>query len=218
LWTLVGEQTLAEIATDGTILRRIALNGMYVGLFGTGRELLFQRLDYNAPADTLLAGRPGDSVLRPWGGLITRVMPLARAIAASLNLVGCGASVTGELPCWFPDQAVVAVTDPAGLSRQLTLEGVSRVEPESLLGTTNPRRPIRDVFISADGDLWVLASGVRLPGDETKPGGRMLIRSSAGGRMLARSDLPEPARLVLFARVNLAVLLTWDGRVVEVRL
>jgi hypothetical protein len=151
----------------------------------------------------------------------TRALPLARAAVAALNLVACGPTVTGTVPCWFPDQAAVTLTEPSGASRELMLEGLPTVAPEVLLASDNPRRPIRDAFVSAAGDLWVLGSG-RPPGgnegDEARrPGGWLLARYSGDGRVVRRMQLREPARLLLGTREESCLMLSWDGRVVEVR-
>jgi hypothetical protein len=154
----------------------------------------------------------------------TRPLPLARAAVAALNLVACGPTVTGTVPCWFPDEAAVTLTEPSGASRELMLEGLPTVAPEVLLASENPRRPIRDAFVSAASDLWILGSG-RPPeserGEETgaaaRPGGWLLARYSGDGRLVRRMHLPEPVRLLLRPHEDSCLALAWDGRVVEVR-
>lgn len=218
MWTLMGRSVLARISGDGEVLERIELSAPHVGLYSAGHELLYQALNFQPPVDALMAGPPGDGMRRVWGRMRTRPLPLARAAVAALNLVGCGPTVTGTVPCWFPDQAAVSLTDPSGASRELMLEGLPTVAAEVLLASDNPRRPIRDAFVSSAGDLWVLGSGRAPDGDESKrPGGWLLARYSADGRLMRRMQLPEPARLLLGTREESCLVLSWDGRVVEVR-
>lgn len=218
MWTLLGRGTLARFAEDGTIQRRISLTEPHVGLFGSGRELLYQVMNFDPPAGALTTGPPGGARRRPWSAMRTRALPFARGAVAALNLVSCGATAGRSIPCWFPDQAAVTLADASGASREIPLEGLPVVAPEILLASDNPRRPVRDAFVSADGDLWVLGSG-EPPGTDVpaRPGGWLLARYDAGGRLFRRVQLPEPARLLLGVTGDRCLLLSWDGRVVEVR-
>jgi hypothetical protein len=218
MWTLLDRGTLARFAEDGTIHRRIALAEPHVGVFGSGRELLYQVMNFEPPADALTTGPPGGAERRPWSGMRTRALPLARAAVAALNLVSCGATAGRSIPCWFPSQAAVTLADASGASHEILLEGLPVVAPEILLASANPPRPVRDVFVSDREDLWVLGSG-EPPGTNvaTRPGGWMLARYDARGRLFRRVQLPEPARLLLGVTGDRCLLLSWEGRVVEVR-
>jgi hypothetical protein len=116
LWTLAGQRALGKIEADGRISERIQLLAPHVGLFSTGRELVYQELNFLPPADALAAGPPGERSRRRWSGLQTRKYPLARASVAALNLISCGASDSGEVPCWFPDEAAVTLVRQDGES------------------------------------------------------------------------------------------------------
>jgi hypothetical protein len=217
-WTLVGRAVLAQMSEDGRLQRRIELAAPHVGVFGAGRELLYQVMNFQPPADALAAGPPGEAPRRAWSRMRTRALPFARTAVAALNLVSCGATASGTIPCWFPDQAAVTVTDAPGHSREFQLEGLPTLPAEVLLASDNPRRPIRDAFVSADNHIWILGSGEPPPAEAApKPGAWVLARYDRDGRLLRRLQLREPARLLLNASDQRCVLLSWDGRVVEVR-
>jgi hypothetical protein len=219
LWTLIGRTTLAQIENDGGIVRRIALDEPHVGVFGGGKELVFQIMNLHPPAAALEAGPPGGATRHSWGGMRIRDLPFTRGAVAALNLVSCGATAGAVMPCWFPDQPSLTLTDRSGASRDLVLDGLPVVAPELLLASDNPRRPIRDVLVTAANAVWVLGSG-ESPASEAsaRPGGWLLARYDLDGRLFRRAQLPEPARLILSVRDDTCLLLAWDGRVVEVRL
>lgn len=218
MWALAGRGTLIRFTEDGTIQKRIALQEPHVGVFAAGRELLFQIMNFEPPVDALQAGFPGGARRRPWGGMRTRALPLGRGAVAALNLVSCGGTTGRWIPCWFPDQAAVTLAEESGLSREIPLEGLPVVAPEILLASDNPKRPVRDAFVSAGGDLWVLGSGDPPEAEmEERPGGWLLARYDDKGRLFRRLQLPQPARLVLGAAEDRCLVLSWDGRVVEVR-
>lgn len=218
MWTLLGRGALARFAEDGTIQRRISLTEPHVGLFGSGRDLVYQTMNFDPPADALTMGPPGGARRRPWSGMRTRALPLTRGAVAALNLVSCGASAGRTTPCWFPDQAAVTLADASGASRDMPLEGLPIVAPEVLLASDNPRRPVRDAFVSTTEDVWVISSGEPPEGGQAaRPGGWLLARYDAGGRLFRRVQLPEPARLILGVTGDRCLLLSWDGHVVEVR-
>jgi hypothetical protein len=217
LWTLIGRSTLARVDADGTVERRLKLEHPHVGVFSGGSELLYQVMNFQPPADALAAGPPGNDGRRSWGRMRTRAMPLARPAVAALNLVSCGATTNGTVPCWFPDQAAITLTDSMGESRQLALDGLPTVAPELLLASENPQRPIRDAFVSGTGEVWILGSGEPPSSDQpVRPGGWLLARYDPSGHLMGRMRLPEPARLLLNAWDQRCLLLAWDGRVVEV--
>ena len=219
MWTLIGRTTLAQVEDDGAIVRRIALDEAHVGLFASGKELVFQIMNLHPPAAALEAGPPGGATRHSWSGMRIRDLPFTRGAVAALNLVSCGATAGAVMPCWFPDQPSLTLTDRSGASRDLTLDGLPVVAPELLLASDNPRRPIRDVLVTAGNAVWVLGSGEPPGGDgSARPGGWLLARYDLDGRLFRRVQLPEPARLILGVRDDTCLLLAWDGRVVEVRL
>jgi hypothetical protein len=218
MWTLIGRTTLAQVTDDGEIVRRIALDEPHVGLFGGGKELLFQVMNLHPPVAALESGPPGGAARHAWGGLRTRDLPFTRGAVAALNLVSCGTTAGAVIPCWFPDQPALTLTDRSGASHVVPLDGLPVVAPEVLLASDNPRRPVRDALVTAGNALWVLGSGEPPDGDpSTKPGGWVLARYDLDGRVFRRVQLPEPARVLLGARDDTCFLLAWDGRVVEVR-
>jgi hypothetical protein len=201
-WTLIGRATLAQIGEGAEIVRRIGLAEPHVGLFGSGRDLVFQVMNLHPPGDALAAGPPGGATRHPWSNMRTRDLPFTRGAVAALNLVSCGSSA-----------------DRSGASREIPLDGLPIVAPELLLASDNPRRPVRDAFVTAGKMVWVLGSGEPPEGDtSTRPGGWLLAQYDLEGRLFRRVQLPEPARVLLGAVENTCLLLAWDGRVVEVRL
>lgn len=219
LWTLTGQRALGRIEPDGRISERLPLLAPHVGLFSTGRELVYQVLDFLPPADALSAGPPGEQGRRRWSALRTRSYAMARASVAALNLISCGATDTAEIPCWFADEAAVTLVNAGGQSRRLALPEFPVVPPQILLTSENPARPIRDVFVAASLDLWVLGSGTpRKTIDPVVSGGWLLARYDGNGRLRSRGDLPGGARLILHAAGERCLLLASDGRVMEVRL
>jgi hypothetical protein len=219
MWTLIGRETLAQLGEGAEIVRRIGLDVPHVGLFGGGRDLVFQIMDMHPPGDALAAGPPGGAARHRWSNMRTRDLPLTRGAVAALNLVSCGSSAGAVIPCWFPDAAALTLTDRSGASREIPLDGLPIVAPELLLASDNPRRPVRDAFVTAGNMVWVLGSGEAPEGDTSpRPGGWLLARYDLEGRLFRRVQLPEPARVLLGALENTCLLLAWDGRVIEVRL
>jgi hypothetical protein len=132
-------------------------------------------------------------------------------------MIACGTSLTKERPCWFPDEAALFLVDVDGHTRRLPLVGLHVVSPETLLTSENPARPVRDVYVSATGDLWVLSSGIAPAGQEDTPGGWVLARYGPQGEPRGQSRLAEPARLILRAGGEHMLLLLSSGQVGEVR-
>ena len=226
LWTIKGRRTLARLEPDGTIAQEVTLTETHFGLFAAGDRLLFQRADFTPPAPALLAGAPDNPSRVPWSAIATRTFPsLARASVAALNMVTCGPSLSAERACWFPDEAAVSLVKDDGATRRVTLEGLEAVAPEVLLTSDNPRRPVRDAYVDAAGELWVLSSGMPPQGGEETPGGWVLARyaldDTAGHegpslRSKGIARLSEAARLILRADSRVVVLLLSSGKVGEV--
>lgn len=217
-WTLIGRSTLAQVSGDGQVHQRIRLGEPHSGVYSGRGELLYQVMNLSPPAPALLAGPPGDAARRPWGAMTTRDLPLPRMQAAVANLVSCGPSATGTVPCWFPDRNVVTLTDPSGASTHIALDGVAAIDPQTLVTAARPRPPIRDAFVSPAGDLWVIVSGEPgAGGNDDRRGGWVLARYSLDGRVVQRAQLPEPARMVLGVTSESAIVLAWNGMIVEVR-
>lgn len=217
LWTLKGRRAVIRIAPDGEVIRDEPLPEPHLGLFGAQDRLVYQAANLTPPGPALRAGRPGGSTTEPWSELTTRSFErMARASAAALNMVGCGASARKERPCWFPDEAAVSIIDAAGTTRRVELPGLEAVAPEILLTAENPARPVRDAYLDRDGGLWVLSSGTAPPGRADRPGGWILARYGPGGKPLGLHRLAESARLILRAEPGRALLLTGAGMVAEV--
>ena len=218
LWTIRDWNTLREISAGGDTVREFRLDGAHAALFSAGDRLVFQRAEFTAPDQALLAGKPGDSHREAWSTLQTRPYKLARTSVAALNLVSCGPTRAEERACWFPDDPAVALIDSAGRTRRLELPGIPRVAPEVLLTSDNPARPVRDAFVDRSGGLWIISAGMPIQGMPQPPGGWLLAHFTPAGAPLERLELAEPARLILQADTNRVVLLLGSGYVAEVRL
>lgn len=218
LWTLIGWNTAAQVSAAGAIERTIDLPVAHLGLFGVGDRLIFQQASLPAGTPALFAARPGEPFRIPWSDLTTRAFDaLAAGAAAALNLVACGVSVTDEVPCWFPDEPVVALIARDGATRRIELEGLARVAPEALINAKFPPRPIRDIYVERGGSMWVLSSGEAPKGNKSARGGWILARYGPRGEPIDRRRLPEPARLILRAERGRALVLTGAGMVAEVQ-
>lgn len=217
LWTLRGRRSVIRVEADGRIGRDIPLDAAHFGLFGSEDRLVYQRAEFTPPAPALQSGVPGDPAPGSWSGLTTRAFAgLERGSAAALNMVSCGSSRGAERACWFPDEAAVALIDPAGRTRRVELSGLQVVPPAVLLTAENPPRPVRDAYVDEAGGLWVLSTGTPPAGLPDQPGGWLLARYGPGGVPIGVSRLAEPARLILRVSAGRATILTVAGMVVEV--
>lgn len=217
LWTLKGRRTLARIARDGAIVQETPLAEPHFGLFAVADRLLFQRADFAPPVPALLAGVPGDASRSPWSTIVTRTFPsLARASVAALNMITCGPTEATERACWFPDEPVVSFVKEDGTTRRVVLAGLETVPPETLLTADNPRRPVRDAYVDAAGELWVLSTGEPPPGSADVPGGWMLGRYAADGTPKGLARLSNAARLILRVDARNVLVLMSTGMVGQV--
>jgi hypothetical protein len=218
LWTLKGRHTLARIGAEGSFAEEVPLAAAHFGVFAAGDRLVYQEAAFTAPAPAFHMVSSDGRTRVPWSAITTRTFGrLARASVAALNMISCGTSLTRERPCWFPDEAVVFLVDADGRTRRLPLAGLHIVSPETLLTSENPPRPVRDGYVSATGDLWVLSSGLAPPGQENTPGGWVLARYGPQGEPRGQSRLAEAARVILRADGERVLLLLSSGQVGEVR-
>lgn len=218
VWTLRGRSVLAQIAPDGRVAREVTLPEAHFGLYAQGDRLVYQPARFVQSGGLLFAGAPGDLHPTPWSAMEPRSFPaLARASAAALNLVACGATRSPEQPCWFPDDTSVALVGPAGQTRRLALDGLRKVAPEVLLASERPARPLRDVFVDPSGSIWVLSSGTPEPGAADAPGGWLLGEYTSTGRLVRMRRLSEAVRLILDGDAAHVVVLTGTGMIAEVR-
>lgn len=217
LWTLKGRRTLARIGGDSRIAEEVTLPAPHFGVFAADDRLIFQEAVFTAPGPALLAGSPGGGTRVPWSGIVTRRFDrLARASAAVLNMVSCGASATRERPCWFPDEAAVFLVTSEGVTRRVMLRGLEVPAPETLLTTDNPPRPVRDAVVDAHGGLWILSSGSTPAAAVEAPGGWLLAHYDKEGDPKGTLRLEEAARQILQVDDRRLVLLLSSGYVGEV--
>jgi hypothetical protein len=219
LWTLLGRTTLARVGqNNGRVERRVRLHEPHLGVFGAGRELVFQVMNLHPPVRPLEAGATGGEMRHVWSEMRTRSLPFAPGAVAALNLVSCGTTSGSAVPCWFPDRPALTLTDRTGASREIALEGLPLVPPGKLLVSENPQGAVRDAVVTQGNEVWVLGSGE--PSEKrspARPGGWVLARYDFDGRLFRRVHLPQPGRVILGASADACLLLAWDGTVVEVR-
>jgi hypothetical protein len=218
LWTLMARSSLAQVAPEGGIAREMVLPEPHFGLYARGQRLIYQPARFVQTGGLLFAGAPGDPHPKPWSAIEPRSFPgLARAAAAALNMVACGATRTGEQPCWFPDDTTVALIGRDGQTRRVALSGLTRVAPEVLLASDNPARPLRDVFVEETGAIWVLSSGTPPPGSGDVPGGWLLAEYTGAGSLVRLRGLSEAVRMILKVDRTRVVVLSGAGMVAEVQ-
>ncbi len=218
LWTLMGMNAVIQIGPGAAVAREVSLPVAHLGVFGARDRLILQRGSLPAGEPVLYSGTPGAAIQLPWSEMTARPFEtLAMGAAAALNLVSCGTTRSGEIPCWFPDEPAVFLITGDGRTRRLTLDGLPHAAPEVLINARTPQRPVRDVFVEKDGTMWVLSTGTRLPEGKDLPGGWLLARYGRRGESIDRRLLPEPARLILRAAGGRALVLTGSGMVAEVQ-
>jgi hypothetical protein len=206
LWTLVNPTTLARVTTDGDLVERFPIRRPRIALFGAGQKVVYQELPTIIAAPVLVASPPRDSLdIRPWPGFLGRAGK-SRDDQLTRNLVNCGLSHNGWLPCWFANQAEVTISD-----------GVSSVIKPSqpLVGKdADPSLPLWDVALADEERVWVLATTTASAG-ERRLGGRLIVATRTGGE-LGHVLLKPAARLILSATATRCLLLTAGGELTEV--
>ncbi len=214
MFTLLGAEALGELDLTGRLVRRLSLSAKYVGLFGVGSELLVQ------PAST----RPGDQILRRLDtsdsttsrvGALRAVQFDTRAEHLTLNLVNCGSTQGGELPCWLNQDVRVDRTRLDGGSRLVDLVGAGlRPRPTRSLERMKTPGPVLDAHIDASGRLWVL---IHRP-DTGNQWPFVLARYLEDARLDAIRVIQGRPRLILDVASDECILLTGAGSLRSVRL
>jgi hypothetical protein len=206
LWTLANPRTLARVTRDGDIAERLDLRLPRIAVFAAGQKLVYQQLPTVIAESVLAAGPPRDLLdIRPWPGLLGRAGE-SRDDQLTRNLVNCGLSHKGWLPCWFADRAEITISD-----------GVSSVTTSSqpLLGKDgDPSLPLWDVALAEGSRLWMLATTTASAGDR-RIGGQLIAATQTGGK-LGQVLLRPAARLILSATATRCLLLTAQGELMEV--
>ena len=208
LWTLIGTNRLAEIRDDGRIAERVSTKAHYIGLFSVANTVLVQ-------SATPAAGRPALQSLdlktmltRPAGSLRS-VQFATRLDTLAQNLVSCGSTRGGELPCWFAQGLNVDRVSTKGDGRQHRLRGVGVRPPDpNAVRLEEMSGPIIDAHIDALGRLWVL---VRRSNDQHQPE-HVVVRYSALDELQHVLAAPVTSRLILTARGSDCLLLTGNGQ------
>lgn len=217
VWTLKGRHAVVRLDDAGRIVEEVALSAPHFGLFAAGDRLVYQEAVFTPPGPALVIDSTGGQRRPPWSGITTRTFErLARASVAALNMVSCGTTRTNQRACWFPDEAAVFLVDSEGGTKRVDLAGLDVVPPETLLTSDNPARPVRDAYVDAVGDIWVLSTGTTPAGANDTPGGWILARYGADGAAKGQSRLAEAARVILRVDAGRITLLLSSGYVGEV--
>lgn len=218
LWTLKGMHAVMQVSHDGAVLREVSLDTAQLGVHGAGSRLVLQPGMLPAGQPVLFAGTVPSLSQDPWSTMRARPFEaLATGAAAALNLVSCGVSLTGETPCWFPDEPSLFLITESGATRVVALQGLPRAAPELLINARVPQRPVRDVFVESDGTIWVISTGTPTNAAPDLPGGWLIARYGTHGEPIDRRTLPEAVRIILRAAHGRALVLTGAGTVSEVQ-
>lgn len=205
LWTLVTPGTLGRIAYDGLVAERVSLQVPSIALFGAGTRLLLETLPLAAASavfTTRSPHRPSEG--RPWPGLMVRSGPQP-ANVLKRNIVNCGLAEGSAIPCWFPGEARVSVSDGTHADERLL---------SWLRGTTiDSSAPLRDVAVF--GDRWWLLTGSPQLVVSRRVGGPLVL-ATARGSELGRIEVSPPPRIILGATDSICLLLNTQGEVWEV--
>ncbi|MBI3493710.1 MAG: hypothetical protein HY047_18330 [Acidobacteria bacterium] len=205
LWTLASPRTVARLEPTGQIVERIEIHLPRIALFAAGDRLLFEQLPMAPGAASLATSPPRQpQSVHAWPGLVGR-SARSREEQLTRNLVNCGISFSGSVPCWFADERQFVVSDGSAIRRiDFAPLGSANVDPVA---------PIWDVAMVDADRFWLLASAPR--GLPTRSGGRLYW--SPGRARYTMIDLAPLARLVITATASQCVLLTTQGGFMEVR-
>jgi hypothetical protein len=213
LWTLAGRSQLVQITTSGGEAWRRPMRVPHLGIFSGPGFVVYQPVPSDVPGPALWKGAPGSDTHEPFGRLNTRIYPgLVRPEQWALNLAICGVPSTSLVPCWIRTSAVVDLISPTGTGELVTLSDIARPAVPVTDVETVPR-PVRDVLVTASGDLLVLAS----LGDP-QHNGRSLRRYGRSGVTRWALDLHRRARVFLQLVDRDLWLLDEDGIVLSLRL
>ncbi len=206
LWTLADPRVLARIGADGRVEERVTFPVPRIALFGAGDRLLYEQIPPVAGAALFSSSpprKPRD--VRRWPGLLARPAVEPGRLLTD-NLVSCGLTHEGAIPCWFPDETNV------------TISNGSRVERRAFPFLRGPGAatavPIHDVAVRDRGRVWLMATArERIRGRLV---GGSLALASLDGREIGRLSLNRPARMILAATDTTCLLLTASGGLLEI--
>jgi len=207
LWTLPSPRAVARIDSDGRVLERIAIRLPRLVLFAAGGRLLYQQLPFVPGAPILTTSPPRvPADVRTWPALIGRT-GASREEMLSRNLANCGMADGPRVPCWFADEARIAVSDGTAVH--------SMSLPWIIARGAEREAPIWDVALLPSRKLWLLtASGAR-EGDEGRAGGHLFHLDERGAEIASRALVPR-ARVILAAAEHRCLVLGVHGEIIEV--
>jgi hypothetical protein len=206
LWSLATPRVLIRIGAEGVVRERVELRFPRVAVFGWTDRLLFIDLPLLV-AKPLLATAPprakGESM--PWPRFLARATE-TRADLFARNLVNCGIGNDRRLPCWFADERRVVFSDGASAS---TVSFAALAARDVVAAA-----PIWDLAMGGADTVWLLTSS-RASAGAAVSGGR-LVKTDGRGTEIASLALVASARIIVSATDTTCVLLTVDGRLMEV--
>ena len=206
LWSLAAPRVLIRIGAEGVVRERVELRFPRLAMFGWTDRLLFIDLPMLIAKPLLAAAIPrakGESM--PWPRFVARATE-ARADLFARNLVNCGIGSGRRLPCWFADERRVTVSDGATAN----MVSFAALSARDVVAAT----PIWDLAMGGADTLWLLISSRGSAGAAVS-GGR-LVKTDGRGTEIASLALVPPARMIVAATDTTCVLLTVDGRLMEV--
>ncbi len=206
LWTLATSRTLVRISAEGTIRERIDLQFPRLVIFGWRDRLLFVQLPVLVAKPLLSSSPPRvKTEPRPWPRFVGRATETRQDFLAR-NLVNCGIGNGINLPCWFADERRAIVSDGSTSS---AISFAALYAPD-----VDASAPIWDLAIGATDSFWLLPSTTGAAGEHTA--GARLFKTDVRGVERASIALTPRARMILAANDVTCLLLTVDGRLMEV--
>jgi hypothetical protein len=206
LWSLATPRVLIRISAEGVVRERVELRFPRMAVFGWTDRLLFIDWPMLIAKPLLATAMPrARDESAPWPRFLGRAAE-TRADLIARNLVNCGIGKGSRLPCWFADERRVIVSDGASANTV----AFAALSARDVVAAT----PIWDLAIGGADALWLLASSRGSAGAAVS-GGR-LIKTDGRGTELASLALVPSARMIVAATDTTCVLLTVDGRLMEV--
>jgi hypothetical protein len=206
LWSMATPRVLIRIGADGGVRERVELQFPRMAVFGWMDRLLFIDWPILIARPLLATAVPrarGEST--PWPQFLGRAAE-TRADLIARNLVNCGIGKGPRLPCWFADERRVIVSDGASANAV----SFAALSGRDVVAAT----PIWDLAMGSAETFWLLASSHGRAGAAVS-GGR-LVKTDGRGTELASLALVSSARMIVATTDTTCVLLTVDGRLMEV--
>jgi hypothetical protein len=206
LWTLGLPRVLARLHADGRAGERIPLQRSRMLLYGWSDRLLSLSMPVVVAQPVLATSRPSaPDTTSPWPAFVARATAVRSNFFAH-NLVACGIAWARALPCWFADERQIGISDGSSV-RAISFPFLYDRNVDQAI-------PIWDVAIGGPDTLWLLAGATGAVGG--RKGGGRLINTTKDGTTRRSIAVSPPARTIVAATEVRCLLLTIDGRLMEV--